>query len=353
MIYIIKENGKRERYGENSISIFKAFNSISDLVSEQYGCFVDGFLVLILFINAYITAFGYGEGKEQTAIKEQIVTEKTIDKKSEITSSQSNNSKTYLDKTNNSTEKVNDKKSEMTFSQVKDLKTTLSKISDSAEKNNSISSSTAKQKIELLPLKQNNIIIYLLNTKEYFFLDTGEDNTYYSSMHYTPEKKLDWFVYSVNINEKCRLYFYKVKEEKENKKSEKYVYLFIKDNGFEVTDLEKNLLWTIEKKGSDYYLKRGPNKEFAYRFGAFKQKSSTVMNCYMVVNADNKPQSISWKKEDGLYVLDANYKTKFYIPKCNPNSNNEPALAFPNIYMLEEMDIKLRNIIAIEMSQLE
>ncbi len=325
LIYIIKENGKRERYGENSISIFKAFNYISDLASEQYGCFVIGFLVLMLFTNTYITAFGYGEGKEQTATKEQIVTEKIVDKKSEITSVKSN-----------------------------DTKTALSQTTDSAEKNNSTSSVTAsKPKIELPPLKQNNIIIYLLNTKEYFFFGTGEDNTYYSSMHYTPEKKLDWFVYSVNINEKCRLYFYKLKGEKDNKKSEKLANITLNDNGFEVTDLEKNLLWTIEKKDSDYYLKKGPNKEFAYRLGVFKQKSSTVMNCYMMVNADNKPQSISWKKDDGLYVLDANYKTKFYIPKCNPNSNNEPALAFPNIYMLEEMDIKLRNIIAIEMSQLE
>ena len=55
----------------------------------------------------------------------------------------------------------------------------------------------------------------------------------------------------------------------------------------------------------------------------------------------------------GLYVMDANQNTKFYIPKCNPNSKNEPALAFPNLFLLEEMDIRLRNVIAIEMSQLE
>ena len=145
----------------------------------------------------------------------------------------------------------------------------------------------------------------------------------------------------------------KSKKEKADKKRDQYVYVIVKDNGFEITDIDKNLLWTVEKKDSDYYLKKGPNKEFAYRFGIFKQKSSTVMDCYMLVDTKNNPKSISWKTDKGLYVMDANQNTKFYIPKCNPNSKNEPALAFPNLFLLEEMDIKLRNIIAIEMSQLE
>jgi hypothetical protein len=268
-------------------------------------------------MNVYLTAFGFGdenENKKNNFKKGQIVTEKELGK--------SNNSKTALNKPS------------------------------SGEKNNSTNSATAsKPKIELPLLKQNNICIYLWPSKEFFNMYTGKNNSYYSSMHFTPEKKFDWSVFGTNINEKCRLYFYNVNGE--NKKSEKYAYLFVKDNGFEITDLEKNLLWTIEKKDSDYYLKKGPNKEFAYRFGIFKQKSSTVMDSYMLVDPKNNIISVTWKTDKGLYVFDNNKETKYYIPKCNPNSKNEPALAFPNIYMLEEMDLKIRNIIAIEMSQLE
>ena len=276
-------------------------------------------------MNVYLTAFGFGdEDKKKATTKNQIVAERTVDKKSENSSGNSNNTKTALNK-----------------------------INDNAGKNNSATAS--RPKIELPLLKQNNICIYLLSTKEFYNIYTGKDNSYYSSMHITPEKKFDWSVFSTNFDEKCRLYFYSysVNGEKEKKKSEKYAYLFVKDNGFEITDLEKNLLWTIEKKDSDYYLKKGPNKEFAYRFGIFKQKSSTVMDSYMLVDPKNNIISVTWKTDKGLYVFDNNKETKYYIPKCNPNSKNEPALAFPNIYMLEEMDLKIRNIIAIEMSQLE
>ena len=348
-IYIINEDGSKKRLDTGGFSFSKLIKNITLLFSKDstvdsfsssevftnfkslitgepaLGCFLVGFLLFMFVMNVYLTAFGFGdEDKKHNASKNTVVTEKVIDKKSENTSGNSNIAKTALNKT-----------------------------TDSSVKNNSSTSATvAKPAIALPLLKQNNICIYLLSTKEFFNIYTGKDNSHYSSMHFTPEKKNDWFIFSTNIDEKCRLYIYFDKE-KEDKKSEKFVYLFAKDNGFEITDLEKNLLWTIEKKDSDYYLKKGPNKEFAYRFGIFKQKSSTVMDCYMMVDAENKPKSVSWKTNDGLYVMDANQNTKFYIPKCNPNSKNEPALAFPNIYMLEEMDIKLRNIIAIEMSQLE
>ena len=287
MIYIIKENGKRERYGKNSFSIIKAIGLISDFAFVPPGCFAVGFLVFILFMNTYITAFGYGdEDKKQTSPQMQIVEEKSTSKSSEKTLNKSNNSKTIL---NNKTEKV--------------------------ENNNS--ATAAKPTIELPPLKQNDISIYLLSTKEFYIFGMGKNNSYYNSMHFTSEKKLDFYVFSTNINEKCRLYFYHKKEENKDKKSEKYVYLFVKENGFEITDLEKNLLWTVEKKDSDYFLKKGPNKEFAYRFGKFKQKSSNILDCYMMVDIKNNPKSISWNTGKGLYVFDENKKEKFYIPKCN------------------------------------
>ena len=340
-IYVINEDGSKKRLDTGGFSFSKLFQNIKLLFSKNtdedsfsssevfsnfkalvtkepaLGCFFIGFMLFIFVMNVYLTAFGFGdenENKKNNFKKGQIVTEKELGK--------SNNSKTALNKPS------------------------------SGEKNNSTNSATAsKPKIELPLLKQNNICIYLWPSKEFFNMYTGKNNTYYSSMHLTPEKKFDWSVFGTNINEKCRLYFYNVNGE--NKKSEKYAYLFVKDNGFEITDLEKNLLWTIEKKDSDYYLKKGPNKEFAYRFGIFKQKSSTVMDSYMLVDPKNNIISVTWKTDKGLYVFDNNKETKYYIPKCNPNSKNEPALAFPNIYMLEEMDLKIRNIIAIEMSQLE
>ena len=346
-IYIINEDGSKKRLDSGGFSFSKLIKNITLLFSKDsnadtfsssevfynfkelvtkepaLGCFMVGFTLFIFVMNVYITAFGFGdEDKKHNASKNTVVTEKVVDKKSEKPSGNSNNTKTALNKT------------------------TVSSV-----KNNFTSSATAsKPKIELLPLKQNNIFVYLLPTKEFFNLSTGKNNDYYSTTHFTPDKNYDWFVFSSNINEKCRLYSYGKKGEKG---SEKQVFIIINDAGFEVTDLGKNLLWTIEKKDSDYFLKKGPNKEFAYRFGIFKQKSSAVMDCYMLVDTKNNPKSISWKTDKGLYVMDANQNTKFYIPKCNPNSKNEPALAFPNIYMLEEMDIKLRNIIAIEMSQLE
>ncbi|MBP5469983.1 MAG: hypothetical protein J6Z11_12155 [Candidatus Riflebacteria bacterium] len=349
-IYLINEDGSKKRLDTGGFSFSKLIQNIKLLFSKDssadsfsssevfrnfktlitgepaLGCFFVGFTLFIFVMNVYITAFGFGdEDKKHNASKNTVVTEKVVDKKSEKPSGNSNNTKTALNKTN-----------------------------DNAGKNNSSSSAAAsKPKIELPLLKQNNICIYLLSTKEFYNIYTGKNNSYYSSMHITPEKKFDWSVFSTNIDEKCRLYFYNVNGEKENKKSEKYAYLFVKNNGFEITDLEKNLLWTIEKKDSDYYLKKGPNKEFAYRFGLFKQKSSTVMDSYMLVDPKNNPISVSWKTDKGLYVFDNNKETKYYIPKCNPNSKNEPALAFPNIYMLEELDLKIRNIIAIEMSQLE
>ena len=252
-------------------------------------------------MNVYLTAFGFGdenENKKNNFKKGQIVTEKK------------------LEKSNNSTN----------------------------------STTASKPEIELLPLKQNNIYVYLLSTKEYFNFGVGKNNGYYSITHFTPDKKYDWFIFTNNINEKRRIYSSGKKGEKG---SQKLVYIDVNDTGFDVSDLENKLLWSIEKKDSDYYLKKGSNKDFAYKFVKFKQKSSTVLDCYMMHDANNKAKSISWKTENGLYVFDENKKEKFYIPKCNPNSQNEPALAFPNIYLLEELNIKLRNIIAIEMSQLE
>ena len=346
-IYIINEDGSKKRLDAGGFSFSKLFQNIKLLLSKDsdadsfsssevfrnfktlitgepaIGCFLVGFLLFMFVMNVYLTAFGFGdEDKKQATTKKQVVVEKTIDKKSENSSGNSNNTKTALYKT-----------------------------TDNSGKNNSTSSATvAKPKIELLPLKQKNISVYILNTKEYFNFGVGENNAYYSITHFTPNKNYDWFIFSNNINEKRRLYSSGKKGEKG---IERLVYINVNDTGFDVSDMENKLLWTIEKKDSDYYLKKGPNKEFAYRFGIFKQKSSTVMDCYMMVDAENKPKSVSWKTNDGLYVMDANQNTKFYIPKCNPNSKNEPALAFPNIYMLEELDLKIRNIIAIEMSQLE
>ena len=340
-IYLINEDGSKKRLDTGGFSFSSLFRNIKQLFSKEntlssssevlynfkelvtkepaLGCFMVGFTLFIFVMNVYITAFGYGdENKKQSVTKKTVVAEQTTNK--------SNNSKTAL---TNKTEKVENKSSQNS------------------------TTAAAKPAIVLPTLKQDNISVYIVSTKELFNIHTGKNNTYYSSMHFTPEKKFDWSVFSTNIDEKCRLYFNNKKEENKESKAEKYVYLLVKDNGFEITDLEKNLIWTIEKKDSDYFLKKGPDKEFAYRFGIFKQKSSAVMDCYMLVDTKNNPVSISWKTDKGLYVMDAKQNTKFYIPKCNPNSRNEPALAFPNIYMLEEMDIKLRNIIAIEMSQLE
>ena len=131
------------------------------------------------------------------------------------------------------------------------------------------------------------------------------------------------------------------------------VYITVNESGFDVTDLEKKLLWSVEVKDNEYLLKKGSDREIAYKFSKFKQKTSTVLDSYMMLDANDEIKSVSWKTEDELYVVNENKETKFYIPKSNLNSKNEPALAFPNIYMIEEMDYKLRNVIAIEMSQLE
>lgn len=339
-IYLINEDGSKKRLDTGGFSFSKLFQNIKLLFSKKtdedsfsssevfsnfkalvtkepaLGCFFIGFMLFIFVMNVYLTAFGFGdenENKKNNFKKGQIVTEKELEK--------SDNSKTALNKPS------------------------------SGEKNNSTNSATAsKPEIELLPLKQNNIYVYLLSTKEYFNFGVGKNNGYYSITHFTPDKKYDWFIFTNNINEKRRIYSSGKKGEKG---SEKLVYIDVNDTGFDVSDLENKLLWSIEKKDNDYFLKKGPNKEFAYRFGKFKQKSSTVLDCYMMVDTNNKAKSISWKTENGLYVFDENKTERFYIPKCNPNSQNEPALAFPNIYMLEELDIKLRNVIAIEMSQLE
>ena len=340
-IYIINEDGTKKRLDAGGFSFSKLIKNIKLLLSKDsdadsfsssevfrnfktlvtgepaLGCFLVGFMLFMFVMNVYLTAFGFGDeddkdkSKKQPVAKNTIVTEQTINK--------NNNSKTALN--------------------------------NKVEKNNSASSATAsKPKIELLPLKQKNISIYILNTKEYFNFGVGENNAYYSITHFTPNKNYDWFIFSNNINEKRRLYSSGKKGEKG---SERLVYINVNDTGFDVSDKENKLLWTIEKKDNDFFLKKGPEKEFVYRFGKFKQKSSSVMDCYLLVDSKNNPKSISWKTEKGLYVMDPNQNTKFYIPKCNPNSKNEPALAFPNIYMIEEIDIKLRNIIAIEMSQLE
>ena len=345
-IYLINEDGTKKRLDGGGFSFSGLFRNIKVLFSKEsisssssevfynikmlvtkepsLGCFFVGFLLFIFAMNTYLTAFGFGdEDKKHTSPKKQIVAEETTNKTSEKNTNKSNDSKTA---SNNKAENV--------------------------EKNNSKNSTTASTipVIELPPLKQNKISIYPWNTKEFYNISIGKNKDLYSSKHLTPDLKMDWYVFCISINEKCRLYF---SRKTEDKNSEKLVYININDNGFEVTDLEKKLLWTVEKKDNDYYLKKGPNKEFAYRFGMFKQKSSNVIDCYMMVDINNNPKGVSWKTNDGLYVVNEKKETKYYIPKCNPNSQNEPALAFPNLFLLEEMDIRLRNVIAIEMSQLE
>jgi ribosomal protein S27E len=321
-IYLINEDGSKKRLDEGGFSFSGLFRNIKLLFSKEsvsssevfqnfkmlvtkepgLGCFFIGFMLFIFVMNVYITAFGYGdEDKKHTTTKKKVVVERTVDKKT--------------------------------------------------EKNNSTNSATAaKPKIQLAPLKQNNINVYLLSTKEFFKFGIGENNAYYSVYHFTPEQKIDWYVFSENVNEKCRLY---LSGKMGVKDSEKLVYINLNDNGFDVTDLEKNLLWTIEKMNNGFILKKGPNKEIAYKFTKYKKDANGAIDCYVMADTNNKTKSISWKKDDGLKVVNEKAKTMFYIPKCNPNSKNEPALAFPNIYILEEINIKLRNVIAIEMSQLE
>lgn len=323
-IYQINEDGSKKRYQTEDVSTLETIKSVGKTLFEEpgMGCFFVGFLLFIFVMNTYITAFGYGDDdKKDNASKKQVVTEAVTNKGSEKISDETSNSKTNLNK---KTENV--------------------------ENSDSKNISKDKTKIELSPLKQNNISVYFWNTKEFFRFSTGKDNGYYTSMHFIPENKIDWYIFSLSVNEKCRLYLCGKMGEKG---SEKLVYITVNESGFDVTDLEKKLLWSVEVKDNEYLLKKGSDRKIAYKFSKFKQKTSTVLDSYMMLDVNDEIKSVSWKTENGLYVVNENKETKFYIPKSNLNSKNEPALAFPNIYMIEEMNYKLRNVIAIEMSQLE
>lgn len=87
------------------------------------------------------------------------------------------------------------------------------------------------------------------------------------------------------------------KTTKEDKILDKVFFIFVNEKGFDITDLNKNLLWSVEIKDNESLLKKGPNKEIAYKFSKFKQKASIVLDSYMLLDGNNNIRGVNWNKK--------------------------------------------------------
>lgn len=310
-IYLINEDGSKTRYkSEKPIITFETLKEFASIALVPPGCLATGFALMCVVMCCYLTAFGYGD-EEKEANKAQ-------------------NTKTAQVETLSKTEQ----------------KTTIATTTVSVT-NTKIATATAK--ITLAPLKQQDFVLRSTTTKELINFFGNQEQGYYGLLHFNADQKNDWNMYSHSISNDKRVYLF---YNQGDSNREKVASVVLNKTGFDVFDKDDNLIWTIEEKANEYWLEKGKDRELAYRMYKLKSNSE-LFNCYMVVDPSGQKKGLSLTRDKLIVMSAATKETVFYSLKNKLNKANEPALAFPNIFLLDEMSLEHRCIIALELSQLE
>lgn len=315
LVYLIDEDGKKKRYVSKDDE--KNNDKFKGLIKKGLlppGCLVTCLILFILFVSVAMTAnLDAKKDGEQTARIAQIES-----------ASKATNQKKEAEKTNNLTPPVE----------------TAAKIAD----NQGI-------KTILAPLKQEKIIIQNNSTKEYVTFLNSKNKENYVLMHFISDNNSDWNIFSVNADNEDRVYSL---AKKGNDKNEFIARIHKTDAGFEASDQEGNVIWNIDSIDNKYVLKKGKINEVAYSLRKLKRDDAKICNCYMLMDSSDATKSISLiDKEKKLGVVSTKKEQLYRIYSVKINNDKEPALAFPNIFIIDEMSFNLRCVIALELSQLE
>ena len=321
-VHEIMPDGSRKRYKSEKPAL--DYKLVKELMKEAFqapGCLFVGFGLLCFFMCCYLTAFGYGDENEKD--KQNVKTAQVASSAGTITKQTENKQPGNNQAINNQTPKIN---------------------------------ATTSVEQPLLPLKHNGTILTDLKTREFFYFFGNIEKNYYGMLHYTGkadesgEKPNDWALFSLNSSNTRKTYMYYKTSDKANKQV--VASVAVNDTGFDVFDNCDNLIWSVENKSSEFVLKKGKDKEFAYRMYKIKSKSESF-NCYMMVDPIGKKCALSLCHNKLIVMDGATQETIFCIDNPKSNKDNEPALAFPIIFNMKEITPQLQSIIAIELSQLE
>lgn len=317
-VHQIMPNGSRKKYKSEKPAL--KYNLVKELMKEAIqlpGCLFAGFGLMCFFMCCYLTAFGFGDENEK---------DKQCVKTAQVASSTKTIAKQAANKQPDDNQVVNN------------------------QSTTDNTAAPANKPIEIDPMRHEGTIIENLQSKELFNFYWDHENAYYVMLHFTQEKQNDWVLFSYNRSNTRRDYLYYQTSDKTNKQHIASVEVY--NTGFDVFDANNSLIWSIESKNGEFLLKKGKDKELAYRMYKIKSNSETF-NCYMMADPNGRKCALSLCKGKLIVMDGATQETVFYCAKPKLNKDNEPALAFPVLFNMKEMSPQLQGIIAIELSQLE
>ena len=208
----------------------------------------------------------------------------------------------------------------------------------------------------LSPLKQHGIIIKNVINKDKIVFNFNQNQSSYF-IYFFEKDKITYWLFSIMVNKDERQYNYGKPSNKEAVSKQLYKVKTYPDS-FVVTDVKTNDRWKV-KYGKDQILilKGKPYEEKTL----YTLKLSSDGNSYYLIDSSGKFIGNSYidRKSNKLYVLKQNAvgekKTRldYAISDHKPRTDGNMLLASPALLEIEDLDINLRYIMMLELSQFE
>ena len=206
------------------------------------------------------------------------------------------------------------------------------------------------------PLKQNETIIKNVINKDKIVLYFNQNQSSYF-INFFEKDEITYWLFSVTVNKDERQYNYGKPSNKEAVSKQLYKVKTYPDS-FVVTDVKTNDRWKV-KYGKDQILilKGKPSEEKTL----YTLKLSSDGNSYFLIDSSGKLIGNSYidRKSNKLYVLKQNTvgekrtRLDYAISDQKPRTDGNMLLAFPALLEIEDLDINLRYIMMLELSQFE
>ncbi len=205
-------------------------------------------------------------------------------------------------------------------------------------------------------LKQKETIIRNVITKEKTAFYFNVENRSYM-IYFFEKDEIANYLFTVTVKKGERQYYYGKPNNKEAVSKQLYKVNTYSDS-FVVTDVKTNDSWKVKyDKNLTLILKGKPSEEKTL----YTLKLSSDSNSYFLIDSSGKLIGNSYidRKSNKLYVLKQNAvgekKTRldYAISDQKPRTDGNMLLAFPALLEIEDLDINLRYIMMLELSQLE
>ena len=209
---------------------------------------------------------------------------------------------------------------------------------------------------DVTDLKQNETIIKNVINNNKIVLKFNQNQTSYFIFFFEKEEITYW-LFSVTVKKDERQYYYGKPNNKEAVSKQLYKVNIYSDS-FVVTDVKTNDSWKVKYcLDQTLILKGKPSEEKTL----YTLKLSSDSNSYFLIDSSGKLIGNSYidRKSNKLYVLKQNAvgekKTRldYAISDQKPRTDGNMLLAFPALLEIEDLDINLRYIMMLELSQLE